>query len=420
MLLKNASFVLYSKELKVLKNFSIRITEGKIERIGKLLKKEKGEEVIDCKGKLVMPGLINTHTHASMTLFRGLGEDMELHEWLKKKIWPMESKLNPRDVFKGAMLAIMEMLKTGTTMFADMYFFMDQVAEACKKLGIKGVLSTGVMDFPTPESKNPLKEAERFIKRWKNKHKLITPSIGPHSIYSCGKETLEEVKRIAEENDVLIQIHLSETRREVYEAWKKYKLRPVEYLKSIDFLSERVLAAHSSWLTKQEVKILSEYDVKVSHCPVSNMKLATGGVIPLPEMMKQKVTVSLGTDGAASNNSLNMFETMKFAALLHKHARWDPTITKSKQIVKMATIEGAKALLMKTTGSLEEGKDADIIILNLNTPNWKPLHDVFANLVYSTYPSNVETVIVDGKVVVKDFKLTQFDEERILRWFDGS
>jgi len=420
MILKNALFLItMDKNGTIIKDGAVYIEGNKIVNIGKteeIVKEYKDDEVIDCKGKLVMPGLINTHTHAPMVLFRGLGEDMELMEWLETKIWPMEAKLKPKDVYIGALLACIEMIKNGITCFADMYFFMDQVAKACLEVGIRGVLAWAVLDREiSTKMDTSIEGCEKFVKRWTNKFDLIIPFVGPHAIYTCSMDTLLKARDIANKYNTYLHIHLSETRKEVYDCWKKYKKRPVEYLKSIEFLGENVLAAHCGWLTKSEVKILAEHNTKVSHCPVSNMKLATGGVMPLPEMQKAGVTIGLGTDGAASNNSLDLFETMKFAALLHKHARWDPTVTKAYDIVKMATIDGAKCLgIEEKIGSLETGKTADIIILDVEKPYWKPCYNPIFNLVYSCKASDVETVIVNGKIIVKNKKLTTVDEEKIM------
>lgn len=424
MILKNASFLITMDEKnRVIRDGAVRIEGDKIvdvDNTEKIMRKYEDDEVINCKGKLVMPGLINTHTHAAMVLLRGLGEDMELMEWLETKIWPMEAKLKARDVYKGALLACVEMVKNGITCFADMYFFMDEVAKACLKVGIRGVLAWAVIDKEiTTQGGDPVDNCKRFINRWRGKSNLVLPCVGPHSIYTCSEETLLRARDIARDYDVLIHTHLSETRNEVYKCWKRCKKRPVEYLEEIGILSEKFLAAHCCWLTKSEVKILAEHGVKVSHCPISNMKLATGGVMPLPEMQRAGVTVGLGTDSAASNNSLDLFETMKFTALLHKHARWNPTVAKAYDIVRMATLDGAKCLgLEKRIGSLERGKLADIIIVDIESVHWKPCYNPIFNLVYSCKASDVETVIINGKIVMKNHRLVTLKEEKLLERID--
>ncbi len=421
MILKNASFIVtLNPKKEVITDGAIYIEDSSIVDIGKtseIMRKYSDDEIIDCKNKLIMPGLINTHTHAATVLMRGLGEDMELMEWLEKKIWPFESKLKEKDVYHASLLACIEMIKNGITCFNDMYFFMDSVAKACLKIGIRASLSWALIDKEIIPSTNSLENCKRFIKRWKN-NELIIPSVGPHAIYTCSEETLLKAKEIADKYNTLLHIHLSETEKEVEDCLKKHGKRPAEYLNSIEFLDKNVIAAHCVWLNKKEIKILSEKGVKVSHCPISNMKLAVGKAMPLPEMLKERVIVSLGTDGAASNNSLDLFETMKFAALLHKHEKMDPTVTKAYKILEMATIDGARALSLEDKiGSIEEGKKPDLIILDINKAHWKPSHDVIANLVYSCKSSDVETVIINGKIVMKEKKILTTNEEKILKSF---
>lgn len=412
MLLKNARFVLTPTH--VLENHSILIDKGTIVKVGKDIdNKEDIDGVeIDARNKLVMPGLVNTHTHSAMTLFRGAGDDMKLTEWLENKIWPMESRLKERDVYWGSMLACIEMVKSGTTTFCDMYFFMDAVAEASEKIGLRSVLSWAIIDKElTTQKGDPVSNCESFIKRWKNTE-LIKPSAGPHSIYTCSDETLIRTKEIVEKYGSLIHIHLSETKNEMDTSIKRFGKNPVNYLEDINFLNENVLAAHCVWLDKKDIMILKNKGVKVSHCPVSNMKLASG-IAPIPQMLKNGLNVSLGTDGACSNNSLDMFETIKFTALIHKINNMDPTILKAEDVLRMSTEEGGLSLGLNI-GKIEVGFKADIIILNINKPNWKPVYNPISNIVYSAKGGDVETVIIDGRVVFENNEMKTIDEIEVM------
>jgi len=409
MLIKNARFVITPEQ--VMENVDILIENDVITKIGKLSISE--ENKIDARGKLVLPGLINTHTHASMVLFRGAGDDMPLMEWLEKHIWPMESKLAENDVYLGALLACIEMIKSGTTSFCDMYFYMDGVAKAVKDAGIRAVLSWAVIDKEiSTQPGDPVNNAEKFIKKWGGEERIY-PSVGPHSIYTCSKETLLRSKEISDRYNVVNHIHLSETKNEIEGCVEKNKMRPAEYLNSIGFFSERTLAAHCVWLNEKEISTLSKNKVSVSHCPVSNMKLASG-VMPFTKMQRESVNISLGTDGAASNNSLDMFETMKLTALLHKSKDMNAAVVKADDVLKCATIGGAKALrLEKEIGSIEVGKKADLIILNVEKAHWKPTWNPISNLVYSAKSCDVETVICNGKVIMQDRKILTLNEEKI-------
>jgi len=372
-------------------------------------KANEADVVIDGRDKLAIPGLVNLHTHSPMVLFRGYGDDMELHEWLEKKIWPLEKKLTEEAVYWGSKLAIAEMLLNGITAFNDMYFFMDGVAKAVEESGIRGFLGYGMIDlFDEEKRKKEVKEASKFMRRAR-RYERVMPVVAPHSIYTCSKELLEWARDFARERGLLIHIHLSETRKEVYDSLKKGK-RPVEYLESLDFLGENVIAAHVGWVTMNEMKLLSRRKVSVAHCPISNAKLASG-VAPVPGMLKLGINVGLGTDGAASNNSLDLFQEMKFCALIHKVYRWDPTLASAREVFEMATIRGAKALGLNA-GEIAEGKLADIVLLDEKSVGFQPLYDPVSNLVYSK--PRVTDVIVDGRLVVRDGKILTFDVEKAL------
>ena len=370
---------------------------------------------IDASGKIALPGLINAHTHLSMTVFRGYADDMQLQEWLQKKIWPLEAKLSDEDCYFGALLGAAEMIRSGTTSFVDMYFHMEHVARAVAESGLRGFLAYGTIDlFDAAKVSMERANVQKF---YDYVRQLGNPRIrfvlGPHAPYTCSAEMLQWAREFAEKNNTMIHIHVAETRREQADSQKQHGMRVVEYMDKIGALSKNMLAAHCVWLTKSEVKLLAKSGVKVAHCPVSNMKLASGGVAPLPEMFDAGIPVALGTDGAASNNSLDMFETMKVCALIHKAHRWDPTVLNAQKTLDLVTIEGARALgVDREIGSIESGKRADIIILEANAPNLRPLHSretVISDLVYSASSGNVDTTIVDGQVLMQNRTVTSLD-----------
>jgi len=416
-LIRNVDALAQNKGRDVLRGVDIFIDGRRIKKIGRNLK-EKAEFKVNGKGKLAVPGLINTHTHVAMTLFRGYADDAVFWEAWPKKVWPGEAKLKADDVYWGSLLGCLEMIKSGTTCFADMYFFMDETARAVKESGMRANLSHGMID--SGDAKKREKElgvGERFVRDYNNTaYGKIQCSFGPHAPYTCSKELLKKTAELAEKYDALVQIHVSETRKEVFDSIKQFGKRPVEYLDSINFLSERIIAAHCVWLTERETKILGEKGVKVSYNPVSNMKLASGGVAPIPQMLKNNVCVTFGTDGAVSNNSLNMLETMKVGALLQKAHLWDARILDAQEALDFATRNGARALRIDA-GSIEERKLADVFLVELKASNLLPINNVLSNLIYSSNPSNVSDVIIDGKLVMEDRKILTVDEEKV---FDGA
>jgi 5-methylthioadenosine/S-adenosylhomocysteine deaminase len=366
--------------------------------------------------KLVLPGLINTHTHLPMTLFRGYGDDMLLGDWLTHRIWPVEAKLTKKAIEVGAQLGLLEMISSGTTSYLDMYFFEETIAQVTERVGMRGFLGFAFIDFDTPEFKaDELSlQCEQFLRRWKN-NPLISPLIAPHSTYSCSPETLQKALEIANRQHVPLHTHCSETRDEVYDVEKKYGVRPVEQLKKYGLLQKGMILAHCGWITKNEIIDMKHAGVSVSHCPVSNMKIATGGFAPVPELLEAQVPVSLGTDGAASNNTLDMFETMKFCALVHKNHRWDPTVLPAQTVVDFATRGGAATLgVQHSLGSLEEGKTADLIMIDLKAPHLTPLHDPISHLVYAAKGSDVCTTIVNGEPLMLERKILTIDVEKTI------
>jgi 5-methylthioadenosine/S-adenosylhomocysteine deaminase len=417
-LIKNASYVVtQDKKRQILKDADILIENQTIEKIGKNLK-EKTEFVVDGKNKIILPGLINLHTHAAMTLFRGFADDMNLHEWLMKKIFPLENKLKEKDIFWGSMLSNIEMIKSGTTSFFDMYFFLDEIAKAVQNTGIRGFLSPTILDKPTLWVKDRLAFTESFIKKWKNKPRIY-PSPGPHSIYLCSAETLQKSDEISKKYSTVLNIHLSETKKEVNDSIKKFGKSPVIYLEKLGILSSRMVAAHSVWISEKEMKILTKHKVNVAHCPISNMKLASG-LAPVYQMFKAGINVGLGTDSVASNNNLNLFEEMKISILLQKMKYSNAKVMTSQQALDMATINGARALGMESKlGSIEKGKFADLFAVDLTKPHFHPIHDIISNLVYSASGSDVVDTIIDGQLVMENRNMKTVDEMKTIQKFES-
>jgi 5-methylthioadenosine/S-adenosylhomocysteine deaminase len=418
----HADYVLPMDEhLAIIRDGAIAVKGNRIIQVGSsqdISQNYTPKVMIDGKNKAVFPGLINTHTHAAMVYFRGMADDQPLREWLENHIWPAENRwLSPEFIADAIALACLEMLKGGITAYNDMYFYEDAAAETTKKVGMRAVLGAGILDFPTKSARTSdeyFSNAESFIKDWKGDN-LITPCIAPHALYTCGPETLKRARRVADTYDVPIHIHLSETKWETEEIRNRYRMMPVLYLESLGFLDERVIAAHCVWLTDQEIEILSERNVGVSHCVESNLKLASG-IAPVVKMLKAGVKVTFGTDGAASNNDLNILSEMSTAAKLHKAVSEDPTALDAKTALLMATRWGAEVLgLGKVTGSIEDGKAADLVMVNLSKPHLIPLYNIYSHIVYAMRSSDVEMVMVDGKVVVNDGKLTTADESEILQ-----
>lgn len=373
--------------------------------------------VIRKQHSVILPGLVNTHTHAAMVYFRGIADDLPLQEWLNNYIWPAENKwLSPEFISDSIELACLEMLKGGVTVYNDMYFFEDSAAHATKKIGMRAVLGSGILDFPTKSGNSPdeyLAHAESFIKDWKG-DEFITPCIAPHALYTCGTETLKKAKAMAEQYSVPLHIHLAETKWEVEEVKMRYRMKPVHYLESMGFLDETVLAAHCIWLDDDEIEVLAKRKAGVSHCMESNLKLASG-FAPVVTMLMSGVKVTFGTDGAASNNDLNILSEMSTTAKVHKALSENPTALDAKTVLLMATRWGAEALgLGDRIGSLEKGKRADFVSMNLNKPHLTPLYDICSHIVYAAMASDVDAVMVNGKFVVENGRLITADEQEIL------
>ncbi|HEY7497591.1 MAG TPA: amidohydrolase family protein [Vicinamibacterales bacterium] len=374
-------------------------------------------ETIDARGQVVLPGLINTHTHAPMVLYRGLADDLALMEWLQKYIFPAEAKtVSPEFVRAGTRLAALEMIQSGTTAYADMYYFEEEIAKATKEAGIRGVLGQTIIQFPVPDAKTPedgIARATSFIREWKS-DELIVPAIAPHSMYTLDAKTLKTIRAVADKERAPVIVHLAETSDEVKVAREKYKTTPTQFLESIGFWGERTLAAHGVHLTPADIAILAKRRVGVSHNPESNMKLASG-TAPVIRLQRAGVHVGLGTDGAASNNDLDMFEAMRQAAFLHKLITNDPRALPAKTAIRMATIEGARILgLEREIGSLESGKRADLLVVAMRTARQTPMYDPLSHLVYVTRGDDVQTMVVNGKIVMRDRRVLTLNEKAVL------
>ncbi len=407
------------------RNGDIAIKDGKIVDIGEGVKNRYFGKTVVCKNKIAIPGLINTHTHAAMTLLRGYGSDNPLKVWLEEYIWPVEGQFVSYEFVKeGTEIAVYEMLRNGITAFVDMYFYENAVADVINKVGMRGILSTGILDFPTPGAKTPeegLKKTEEFIKEHKNSE-YVYPAVGPHAPYTCSPETLKKAMDLSEKYDVLYHIHISETEFEVQTVKEKYGKTPVEHLNSIGVLNERVLAAHMVHPTDKEIDILAERGVKVAHCPESNLKLASG-IAPVPKMIEKGVVVGIGTDGTASNDDLDLILEVSTAAKLHKGYWKDPTVVNAKQALAMATREGAKAVRLENKiGTLEKGKAADIVLIDTDQPHLNPLFDPYTQIVYSGKGLDVDTVVINGEIKVLNKEVLVLDKEYILeianKWKD--
>jgi 5-methylthioadenosine/S-adenosylhomocysteine deaminase len=377
-----------------------------------------GVKTIDARGRLVLPGLINGHTHVPMTLFRGLHDDVTLNDWLYKYIFPAEAKnVNEEFVRWGTRLAAAEQIRSGVTTFADMYYFEDAVAEETKAAGMRGVLGETFIDFPAPDNKSNAEMVaytEKFLKKWQG-DPLIHAAPAPHSIYTCSQKTIQDAAALARKYHAPLLMHVSEMKKEWEDSEKANRMSPVQYLETIGVLGPDLVAAHCIFVDEADRKLLAERQVGCVHNPSSNMMIASG-VSPVPEMRAAGIAVGLGTDGpAGSNNDLDLMEEIDLAAKLAKISQMNPLALDAKAVVEMATIDGARALHMeKEIGSLEAGKKADLILISLDEPNAVPMYDVYAQVAYSLKGSDVETVVIGGTVVMRERKLLTVDEPAVL------
>jgi 5-methylthioadenosine/S-adenosylhomocysteine deaminase len=414
-IIRGGTVVTMDGSSRVIENGAVAIRRERIVAVGttaEIAAKYSAADTINAEGKVVMPGLINTHTHVPMVLFRGIADDLMLPEWLQKYIFPAEAKnVDEQFVRWGTRLGCLEMIEGGTTTYVDMYYFEDAVAEETARAGMRGVLGETLIDFPVPDNKTwdaGMQYVEKFAARWKG-HPLITPAIAPHAPYTVSTEHLKQAHEFSARRGLPLVIHVAEDYAEVKTIREKYNASPVAYLERIGLLDDRVIAAHMVWPTEEDIKTLAARSVGVGHCPQSNMKLAAGAA-PVPQMLKAGVAVGLGTDGAASNNDLNMWEEMDAAAKLHKLVAKDPTVINAREALEMATIRGARAIhLDRDIGSLEAGKLADLLIVNMDGAHQVPLYNVFSHLVYATKSSDVETVMINGRIVMEDRQVQTID-----------
>ena len=404
---------------RVIENGAIVVRGKDIEWVGSAADARRRfprTRTIDARGKLVIPGLINAHTHIPMTLFRGISDDLDLNEWLTKFIFPAEAK-NVTEAFvrAGTKLGLAEMIRGGTTTYCDMYYFEDAIAEETKRAGVRGVLGETVIDFPVADNKTheqAMAYSERFIRRWKN-DPLIVAAIAPHAPYTVSTEHLKAVRSLSDKLDAPVVIHVAETKKERDDILAQKGATPMKYLADIGFLSSRVITAHDVFVNDAEIETMRRLGVGAVHCPQSNMKLASGTAL-IPQMLRAGLRLGLGTDGPASNNDLDMWDEMDSAAKLHKLVTGDPKVVSAPEAFAMATIGGARALHMeKLIGSLEKGKRADIAIVDTDSFHQLPAFNVYSQLVYSTKAADVRTVMVNGTIIMQDRRLLTLDESAI-------
>jgi 5-methylthioadenosine/S-adenosylhomocysteine deaminase len=417
-LISNGTVLTMDERDRIIENGAMAIAGDTIAAIGPAdqFKNLTASKHIDARGGIVMPGLINTHTHASMTCFRGLADDLDLMTWLHEYIFPAEARLTYDKVHAGALLACAEMILSGTTCFSDMYLFEDAVAQAADMAGIRAVVGEVLYDFPSPHY-GPIEKGFEYtqflIDKWKD-HPRVRIAVEPHSPYLCSPKLLEKSAEISYIHNIPLIIHLAETDTETAQIKDRFGKTPVAHLAHIGALSSRLVACHCVALNDEDISLLKAHDVKVSHNPESNMKLASG-IAPIPKLLKAGICAGLGTDGPTSNNNLDMFAEMDIAAKIHKVNGLDPTVMNARTVLRMATIEAARALgLEKATGSLEIGKKADVIVIDTHKPHLTPMYNIYSQLVYSAGGNDVAISIVNGRVVMEDRHLLTLDVEKIM------
>jgi 5-methylthioadenosine/S-adenosylhomocysteine deaminase len=420
LLIVGGTVVTMDKDRRLIEDGAVAVKDGRIALVGTraaVTKNLRAKQTIDAAGKVVIPGLINTHTHVPMSLYRGIADDLDLQEWLTKYIFPAEAKnVNEEFVRAGTRLGLAEFIRGGTTTFCDMYYFEDAIADETFKAGVRGLLGETLIDFPAPDNKTfdeALAYTEKFVKKWQG-NSLIVPAIAPHAPYTVSEEHLLATRALSDRLNAPLVIHLAEAETETAFIQQKHQgVRPIEYVEKIGFLSDKTIAAHVVQANDAELEILKQRGVGIAHNPQSNMKLAAG-VAPVPAMLSKDMRLGLGTDGAASNNDLSLWEEMDTAAKLHKVFAKDPKVVSAEQAFMMATIGGARALhLENLIGSLEAGKRADICIVDFDNLNQTPVYNVYSSLVYATKADDVRHVIIDGKVVMRDRRLLTLDENVI-------
>ncbi|MGB1585640.1 MAG: amidohydrolase [Thermoplasmatota archaeon] len=411
--IRNATIVTQDDKRRIVQG-DLYVEDHQIVSIGETA--PEADHTIDGTGQVVLPGLINLHTHVPMGLFRGYGDDMVLEDWLQQRIWPAEAKLTTQTMRAGADLGHLEMIQNGVTSYLDMYWMeADVIADACRTAGLRGWCGEGMVDFETPDGEPNAKTKliEDSIKATAN-DPLITHCPSPHGTYTASRATYEESARIAKDYGVPLHTHCSETRKEVYDVERDQGARPVQVLKETGALEANAVLAHCGWITKQEAADIGAAGASVAHCPVSNLKLATGGVCPIPELHECGVACGIGTDGAASNNGTDMFESMKFAALVQKQHRWDPTVLPAQRVLDMATRDGARALRRPDLGRIEVGATADVCMVDFRRSQLVPVHDAVSSLVYATSGRDVSATLVHGQVLMAEGAVRTLDAGQVM------
>ncbi len=419
LIVQGGSVLIMDKAFTVVEDGAVAVSGQYIAEVGpkaEVREKYQSSEILDAEGGIVLPGLVNAHTHAAMTLFRGIADDLPLMEWLNDYIFPAETLLSPKVVYDGTLLACAEMIRSGTTCFCDMYLFEQEVARAARDAGVRAVVGEVLYDFPSPNYGPPqegLRYSEQLIRDWKG-HPIIYPAVEPHAVYTCSPRYLEQIMELSARYRVPYIIHLAESQGEMAQVREKFGKTPVEHMEELGLLNDLVIADHSVCLTPMEIEIYRRHKVKVAHCPESNMKLASG-VAPVPHMLEAGVVVGLGTDGCASNNNLDLFQEMDTAAKLHKVHTMDPTVMDARSVLTMATRGGAAALgLAEEIGSLEPGKRADLIVVETRSPHLTPMYNPYSHIVYAARGADVRHTVINGQVVMQDRQPLTLDEEAVM------
>ncbi|MEY8416804.1 amidohydrolase [Tissierella praeacuta] len=412
MLIKNIDLVPIDGKNEVIKNTNIYIKDNIITHIGEIREDIQVERVIDGKNKIAMPGLINAHTHIGMSLLRNFADDLPLHDWLTKKIWPTEANLRGEDVYWGSLLSMVEMIQGGTTAFCDMYFFMDEVGKGLEESGMRGVLTRGLIE--DNDAKAKLKETKELFNNWNSKaNGRIKVMVAPHAPYTCSPDFLIESFNLAKELNTGIHIHLSETKKEIEDSFKLYGKSPIKHVYDLGILDLHTIAAHCVHVDDEDIEIIKEKNVFPVNNPGSNFKLASG-FAPVAQMLNKGVSVALGTDGSSSNNNLNMFEEINLAAIINKAVNLNAISVPAISALEMATVNGAKALgWNEEIGSIEVGNKADIVLIDIDKPHLYPHHNIISSLAYSVQASDVDTVLVDGKIIMEKREVKTLDVEKI-------
>ncbi|ADQ14959.1 amidohydrolase [Halanaerobium hydrogeniformans] len=414
-LIKNILEIYSGVEPEPLKNQYLIIEDDKIKEISAMDScptKKDFSEVIDAEGKILLPGLINTHTHTAMTLMRGYADDMPLQKWLQTKIWPFEAKLKGDDIYWGTALGVLEMLKGGTTAFADMYFAMDRAAEVVDKSGIRAVLAEGLIE--ANDGDTGLKNSLDFALEYNNSAEgRITTMLAPHAPYTCSRSYLEKITKLAADNNLAVHIHLSETKKEVNDFMSDHSLSPIKFLAEFDFFKNHILAAHVVHPEPGDLEILKKNRVNIAHNPISNAKLGSG-IAPIADYLAADINVSIGTDGVSSNNNLDLITEARMAAYLQKVNNYDPSLIDTQQLLEMLTINGAKTLNLAQIGMIKEGKKADLILVDTQNNTFSyPHHNNLSNLFYAADSRIIDTVIINGKIIVYGGEIKTLDQEKI-------